>query len=258
MRREIEDAAVLLARSPSTAALTGAGISKESGIPTFREEGGIWEEYRPEELATLDGFMSNPRLVWRWYRERLLAARDKEPNPGHYAMAELEKLLSRFTLVTQNIDNLHRKAGNANIVELHGNIERFKCLERSHPAEFDPRWSDEPPLCRCGSIIRPDVVWFGEPLPEAALEDAFAAAAGCSVLLVVGTSGLVSPASDLPLVAVRKGAAIIEVNIKETVLTPMTAIFLEGPSGEILPELAAAVGRLTGGGAAEGGAGESG
>ncbi len=237
MKEELDKAASILARSTSAAALTGAGISRESGIPTFRDNDGIWGKYRPEELATLEGFLADPGLVWRWYMERLFTARTKKPNPGHYALARLERILPRFVLITQNIDDLHRKAGSADLIELHGNIERFRCLEAAHPAEYDPGWGEEPPLCSCGSIIRPGVVWFGEQLPEKEVERAFAESAMCDVMLVIGTSGMVSPASHLPLAAKDADASVIEINTARSAITPLADVFLEGPSGEILPGL---------------------
>lgn len=242
----IERAAEVLARSVRTAALTGAGISKESGIPTFRDDDGIWGRYRPEDLATLEGFLADPGLVWRWYMERLFAARTKKPNPGHYALAGLEKTLPRFVLITQNIDDLHRKAGSSDIIELHGNIENFRCLEAGHPTEYDPGWGDEPPLCVCGSIIRPGIVWFGEQLPEKEIERAARESERCDVMLVVGTSGLVVPASNLPLIAKESGAAVIEINTVHSAITPLADIFLEGPSGEVLPRLIAGIEEMTG------------
>jgi NAD-dependent deacetylase len=241
MKNGIAEAAQILARSTGCSALTGAGISKESGIPTFRESDGIWESYRPEDLATLEGFVSNPGLVWRWYMERLFTARTKKPNPGHYALARLEELLPKFVLITQNIDDLHRKAGSVDVIELHGNIERFKCLDASHPAGYDPNWTDKPPVCSCGSIMRPDVVWFGEQLPADEVDRAFSEAGQCDVMLVVGTSGLVSPASHLPLAAKDTGSTVIEVNINRSAITPLADIFLEGPSGEVLPSVVSAV-----------------
>jgi NAD-dependent deacetylase len=233
----IELAASRIARSRYTVVSTGAGISRESGIPTFRDLDGLWGKYRPEELATREGFIANPGLVWRWYRERLATARAHEPNPGHYALAELERLLPRFLIVTQNIDNLHLRAGNREIVELHGNISRYKCLEYGHPAEPSDEWGDEPPLCHCGSLIRPDVVWFGESLHEIELECAFKETQKCDLMLVVGTSGLVQPAANLPVLAKQVGAVVIEINPSRSELTPLADIFLMGPSGEILPRL---------------------
>lgn len=234
---ELERAARWLSSSKRTVVSTGSGISKESGIPTFRDADGLWQNHRPEELATREGFLSNPGLVWKWYRERLLQARDREPNPGHFALAELETLLPSLLLITQNIDNLHRRAGSREVVELHGNIEGYRCLEHSHMFELDPSWGDDPPLCHCGSLIRPDVVWFGEPLPTAEIERAFRESERCDVFLVIGTSGLVQPAAMLPSVAKQAGARLIEVNIEDSAITRIVDIMLKGKSGMILPRL---------------------
>lgn len=231
----IEQAAQLLSGSPRTVVSTGAGISQECGIPTFRGPDGLWEKFRPEELATREAFLGNPKMAWKWYRERLLTAGETEPNPGHFALAELEKLLPKFLLVTQNVDGLHRRAGSSELIELHGNIGRYRCFEHSHRMEPDPEWGDEPPVCHCGSLIRPDVVWFGEPLPEAELECAFAETARCSVFMLVGSSCLVQPASLLPATAKRAGASLIEVNVSPSEATHLVDVFLQGKSGEILP-----------------------
>lgn len=240
----LESAARAAACSRRTVVLTGAGISRESGIPTFREAEGLWERYRPEDLATREGFMSNPGLVWKWYMERLFTAREKEPNPGHEALARLEELLPHLLIVTQNIDNLHQRAGSREVIELHGSIERFRCAEWSHPARYDPSWGDEPPVCHCGSIIRPDVVWFGEPLPQAEIECAFRESAICDLFLIVGTSGLVTPAARLPMLAAEAGARLVEVNVAPSALTPCVDFFLEGRSGEVLPGLVDRVGEI--------------
>lgn len=237
MDEALRTAARALDESRSTAVSTGSGISRESGIPTFREADGIWNRYRPEELATREGFLANPALVWRWYRERLCSARDREPNPGHIALADLERLLTRLVLITQNVDNLHQRAGSTDVIELHGNIERYRCLDHDHPAAFDPAWGDTPPRCRCGSFIRPDVVWFGEPLPASALERAFHEAARCDVFMLIGTSCLVQPAAMLPMVASNAGARLIEVNVAPSEATSRVDIFLRGKSGELLPRL---------------------
>ena len=244
MDDSIEVAARLLIASSRTAVSTGSGISRESGIPTFRETDGLWNRHRPEDLATREGFLRNPELVWRWYRERLLTAREKEPNPGHVALAELERLLPHFVLITQNVDNLHRRAGSADVIELHGNIERYRCLDRSHFHDFDPDWRDSPPRCHCGSLIRPDVVWFGEPLPETALARAFEEAGRCDVLMLIGTSCLVQPAAMLPSIAKNAGAQLIEINVAHSEATYLVDIFLQGESGKILPRIASAVAAL--------------
>jgi NAD-dependent deacetylase len=241
MIERIETAARALSESRRTVVSTGSGISRESGILTFREADGLWNQYRPEELATREGFLGNPELVWRWYRERLLTAREKEPNPGHRALAELEKAIPHFVVVTQNIDNLHRRAGSTDIIELHGNIERYRCLDHAHPARFDPAWDDTPPRCHCGSLIRPDVVWFGEQLPAAELTRAFEESERCDVFVLIGTSCVVQPAAMLPAVAKGAGATLIEVNIAPSEATRYVDIHLEGKSGDLLPQLVEAV-----------------
>lgn len=237
MEEKIELAAGLLSRSYRTVVSTGSGISQECGIPTFRGSDGLWNKFRPEELATREAFLGNPKMVWKWYRERLLTAREKEPGPGHFALAELERLLPAFLLITQNVDGLHRRAGSRELVELHGNIGRYRCFEHSHYTELEPGWGDEPPICHCGSMIRPDVVWFGEPLPEAELECAFTETARCSVFMLVGSSCLVQPASLLPSTAKRAGASLIEVNVAPSAATNIVDIFFQGKSGEILPRI---------------------
>lgn len=234
-----------LARARSIAVLTGAGISAESGIPTFRDAlTGLWERFKPEELATPEAFLANPKLVWEWYAWRRQKVADAVPNPGHAALAELErKCIARdanFTLVTQNVDGLHQVAGSRNIIELHGNIRRVKCFDHHHPAASWSEAGERPPRCtQCGSMLRPDVVWFGEMLPEDALEAAMQAARQCDVFLSVGTSAVVEPAASLPLVARQSGAMVIEVNPQPTPLTAAAQISLRGAAGEILPRLVA-------------------
>lgn len=226
---------------------TGAGMSRESGIPTFRDAlEGLWARYDPQELATEEGFRRDPRLVWSWYAARRRAIERCEPHDGHRALAEMAGLLPRLTLVTQNIDGLHARAGSPGVVELHGSILRAKCLDEAHP--FDAPVPDSgaeeegPPPCPvCGSPLRPDVVWFGETLPADAVERAWREAAECDVMLVVGTSGTVWPAAELPLVARRAGARVIEVNPEPSEITPAADLFLQGPAGDVLPALARAL-----------------
>ncbi len=233
----IDRAARALALSSRTVVLTGAGISKESGIPTFRDLDGIWTKYRAEELASREGFLSNPALVWNWYMERRTAARAAQPNSGHRALARLETLLPVFLLVTQNVDNLHLRAGNREIVELHGNIERYRCFECGKPSREDDSWSKGPPRCACGGLIRPNIVWFGEPLPAAELECSYRETQRCDALLIVGTSGIVHPAAMLPSVARQSGAFLIEVNVDPSGITPIVDVFLAGKAGKVLPGL---------------------
>lgn len=223
--------------------LTGAGVSAESGIPTFRQaQTGLWAKYDPQELATPAAFRRNPRLVWRWYQWRRELVSGANPNPAHYALAAMEQRADRFTLVTQNVDGLHRQAGSHNIIELHGNLTRNKCFDHGHPVAVgagitsdDP---EEPPRCaQCGSLLRPDVVWFGEALPASAIESAFSAAQDADVFLAVGTSAVVHPAASLPLVALENGALAVEVNPQETSLSPRVDYAFRQPAGELLPDL---------------------
>ena len=217
-------------------ALTGAGVSAESGVPTFRGPGGLWRSHRPQDLATPQAFRRDPILVWEWYdwrRQRIAAC---VPSLAHRVLAEIEKALPRFTLVTQNVDGLHQAAGSRPVVELHGNIWRVRCTECGWVGE-DRRvpLADMPPVCACGGLLRPDVVWFGEPLPVTALEAALAAASSCSLMLVVGTSALVHPAAALPVLAKQAGAWLLEVNVVDTAITPIADQVLRGPAGEVLP-----------------------
>ncbi|HEY9679147.1 MAG TPA: NAD-dependent deacylase [Drouetiella sp.] len=231
-------ASALMKDVKSVAVLTGAGISKESGIPTFREaQTGLWANYEPEKLATVEGFRRDPSLVWKWYDWRRKMVADVVPNPGHLALVDLEKLFPQFTLITQNVDGLHRRAGSVKVIEMHGNISKHKCLERNHPAENVAFDLENPPECSCGSCIRPDVVWFGEALKTSDLDQSFAAAESAEIFLVVGTSGLVQPAASLPFMAQRNGAKVIECNPERTPLTADADVLLEGPSGKVLPML---------------------
>jgi NAD-dependent deacetylase len=232
-----------LSRARSIAVLTGAGISAESGIPTFRDAlTGLWERFKPEELATPEAFLASPKLVWDWYTWRREKVAEAVPNPGHVALAELErKCIARdanFTLITQNVDGLHQVAGSRNVIELHGNIRRVKCFDHHHPVESWAETGDVPPRCpQCGSMLRPDVVWFGESLPDDALDIGIKAARSCDVFLSVGTSALVEPAASLPFVARQSGAMVIEVNRELTPLTNAAQISLRGAAGVILPQI---------------------
>jgi len=225
--------------------LTGAGVSKESGIPTFRDaQTGLWANYNPEELATPEGFKRDPKLVWQWYDYRRKLLNDAEPNPGHRAIVELESLVPKLTVVTQNIDGLHQKAGSTDVVELHGSIKKFFCFDKKHHADKVPFDLEEPPKCHCGSMLRPGVVWFGESLPPDALTRGVTECETSEVVFVVGTSALVQPAASLPLAAYNRGAKVIEVNPEETPITELTDVFLQGPSGEMLPQVVASLKRL--------------
>jgi NAD-dependent deacetylase len=218
--------------------LTGSGVSAESGVPTFREaQTGLWARYDPQELATPEAFARDPRLVWEWYEWRRGLVYSAGPNPGHGALAELEQMVGDFTLVTQNVDGLHARAGSRNVVELHGNITRTKCSVEGVVVEGYEDRQKPPPCPRCGAPLRPDVVWFGEMLPPGALEAASAAARGCDLFLSIGTSSLVYPAAALPYEALEAGATLVEVNPADTPLTRSADFTLRGRAGEVLPEL---------------------
>jgi len=220
------------------AVLTGAGVSAESGVPTFRGENGLWRSFRPEQLATPEAFRRDPALVWEWYgwRRGLIGA--CAPNAAHKTLAEMEATLPDFTLITQNVDGLHQAAGSRNVLELHGNIWRMRCTrcERTSEDHRVPLPKIPPRCSQCGALLRPDVVWFGESLPSQVLDAAWTAATRCRLMLVVGTSALVQPAASLPLVALQNGARLVEVNPAETPLSPHTHEILRGPAAKVLPE----------------------
>ncbi len=225
------------------AVLTGAGISAESGVPTFREaQTGLWARYNPEELATPEAFRRNPRLVWEWYAWRKERVRQAEPNPGHLALADMERRIAEFTLITQNVDGLHRRAGSQQVLELHGNLFRVKCFDEDRIVENWPDSEEIPPRCpRCGALLRPDVVWFGEILPASVLRAAEQAAANAEVFFSIGTSALVYPAADLPFTALAAGVMVVEINPQPTPLSPHVTYSLHGPAGAVLPKLVARV-----------------
>jgi NAD-dependent deacetylase len=219
-----------LKQARSVAVLTGAGVSAESGIPTFRDSNGLWRQFRAEQLATPEAFANDPEVVWQWYdwRRGLIAA--AQPNPGHLALVEMERRVPHFTLITQNVDDLHERAGNCHVIHLHGNIFVQRCLQCWRETT-GPR----PPRCECGGMLRPGVVWFGEALPPEARFAAEDAVRACDLLLVVGTSGVVYPAAGLVYLAKR----VVEINVASTALSNKMDERLEGLSGEILPRLIA-------------------
>lgn len=218
--------------------LTGAGISAESGVPTFRGDEGLWKKFRPEELANFDAFIRNPKLVWEWYNYRKTLISQVNPNPGHYALVKLESMYDDFHLITQNVDNLHQRAGSKRIYELHGNIMRNRCVDCNKSWDTIPHFNgDELPRCDCGGLIRPDVVWFGEALPHQVLLDSFAAAESADVFLTIGTSAVVQPAASLPIEAKNAGAYVVEINTNPTAITNLVDEAIMGKSGEILPQL---------------------
>lgn len=220
-------------------ALTGAGVSAESGVPTFRDaQTGLWSRYRAEDLATPEAFRRDPALVWRWYAWRRALVEAVVPNPAHLALAALEQRLPGFHLVTQNVDGLHRRAGNKRLLELHGDLFTTLCSAELHPVAQWQESGAAPPACpRCGAPLRPGVVWFGEMLPEPILSKALDLSAACQIFLSIGTSSLVHPAAALPLRALEAGAVVVEINPDPTPLSEAAHFLLRGPAGEVLPAL---------------------
>jgi NAD-dependent deacetylase len=229
----------ILRAARSVTVLTGAGISAESGLPTFRDQlTGLWAKFNPRELATPQAFRHNPRLVWEWYAIRRQAVAQANPNPGHQALVELERHVPKFVLVTQNVDGLHQRAGNTKVTELHGNIARTKCFDEDTIVESWPPTEDIPPHCpHCGGLLRPDVVWFGEMLPEEALETAIHAARHCDLFFSIGTSGTVEPAASLPHLAAEQGAAVVYINLEVPNFVNHNIFHINGKAGDILPAI---------------------
>jgi NAD-dependent deacetylase len=241
MDQGLDKARALLTQARHVAVLTGAGISAESGIPTFRDAmTGLWSRFRPEDLATPEAFAANPKVVWEWYAARRERVAQSAPNAGHAALIELERRAPRFALVTQNVDGLHARAGSRNVIELHGNIMEDRCFAEGRKLAPGDQLPGAPPRCaQCGAPVRPGVVWFGETLPPKALEEALAEARGCDAFLSIGTSTVVEPAASLPFVALAAGATVIEVNPTRTPLSAHATIVLSGAAGEVLPRLVA-------------------
>jgi NAD-dependent deacetylase len=233
----LEQARALVQKASSIAVLTGAGISAESGIPTFRGAGGLWKQFLPEDLASPQAFRRDPNSVWEWYDSRRGLIDQAAPNGGHHALADLERRVPNFVLVTQNVDGLHQKAGSRTVIEIHGSIWILRC------SQCDRSWVDRSvplplvPHCACGAMARPGVVWFGEQLPQDAWLAAEKAAVNCDVFLVVGTSAAVYPAAGLAGTARSAGAKVIEVNIEKSGISDTVDFSLIGPAGEILPKL---------------------
>lgn len=216
--------------------VTGAGISQESGIPTFRGKDGYWRKYDPMQLATIDAFYENPKLVWEWYEERRKNILEAQPNKGHFAIAELAKY-KHVIVLTQNIDGLHQRAGSKKVYELHGSIIRIKCTVCDYMDNITSSFESLPPKCKCGNILRPDVVWFGEPLPQDVWMEAIRHAQSCDVMIIAGTSLVVSPANYLPIYAKQNGAVLIEVNPEKTVMSSEMDLSVRETSANALPHL---------------------
>jgi NAD-dependent deacetylase len=234
-----------LSRESPVTVLTGAGVSAESGVPTFRGEDGLWRSFRAEELATPGAFERDPTTVWEWYDYRRRIVSGIDPNPAHLAITRLDEALPDFLLITQNVDGLHARAGTKRIVELHGNLFRVRCTRDGKTYEcLEVPLSEIPPKCECGALLRPDVVWFGEGLPSEAIDRAFAAAEACKLMLVVGTSAVVQPAAMIPILAKQTGARVIEINPDCTPITDWVDLHLQGKAGEILPDVVEALLRI--------------
>jgi NAD-dependent deacetylase len=239
IENEMGSLLALLDSTTRVAVLTGSGISAESGIPTFRGEHGLWRQFRAEELATPEAFERDPQLVWEWYDWRRGIIGRAEPNEGHRTISAWQETFSTFSLITQNIDGLHERAGSRQPVELHGNIWKMRCLQEGTVTECrDVPLRILPPRCpACGAMLRPHIVWFGEALDRRVLDDAFRRSTACDVMFVVGTSAVVHPAASLPLAAADSGAKIVEVNPDPTPLSRAADFVLRGKAGQVLPLL---------------------
>lgn len=234
-----EDLAHILKQAKSVVAITGAGVSAESGISTFRGAGGYWEKFRAEDLASPRGFAKDPELVWRWYNERRIAILNSQPNPGHFALAELEKAFPSFLLVTQNVDGFHGQAGSEKMVEIHGSIWELRCTREGKIWTDRQIFETLPVYCECGALARPNVLWFGETYNPSLFQQAQKAASQADLILVAGTSGLVWIVAGLLQAHYqhRHQGQVIEINLEASDLTPEVDLLLQGPSGQILPHL---------------------
>ena len=242
MQGLIREAAQIVHQSKLTLALTGAGISVESGIPDFRSAGGLWSKYNPEEYATISAFRSAPEKVWEMLRDMGDLVDKAKPNNAHLGLGELENLGFLHAIITQNVDNLHQSGGSRNVIEYHGNSSTLTCLSCGRKYRAVEKRYEHPPLCKCHSILKPDVVFFGETIPQDALHRSFQLASRAEVLLVVGTSATVSPANAIPNIAKENGATIIEINLEETLLTGyVTDLFLQGSASEIIDAVVAEI-----------------
>jgi NAD-dependent deacetylase len=238
MDERIKTAARIICQSRSTIALTGAGISVESGIPDFRSPGGLWERFNPMEYGTIGAFQANPEKVWQMLQEVSDLLASARPNPAHSGLGRLQELGLIHTIITQNVDYLHQEGGATRVIEYHGNAKTLSCLWCNQRYNSDELGGQIPPKCSCGKILKPDVVFFGEPIPIRALQESYELASTCKALLILGTSGEVAPANTIPETAKKAGATIIEVNIEPTLLTNyLTDIFLQGKASEMVTEL---------------------
>ncbi len=247
MENLIKRTAAIIKGYPPVVALTGSGISAESGIATFRGKGGIWSTYNPEEYATIDAFMQNPARVWKMLKELAHITMEAQPNPAHTALAELEAMGHLSAVITQNIDSLHQRAGSKQVIELHGNNRWLICLKCSKRHRVSQSLIEEiPPLCQCGGILRPEVVFFHESLPHDAYQQAVEKSQQCGCMLVIGSSVQIFPASLMPILARQHDAIIIEINPEESHLTSeVSDIFIEGKAGDILPRIVEEIKRLS-------------
>jgi NAD-dependent deacetylase len=234
---QLKATAKLIRNAEHLIALSGAGISKESNVPTFRGKDGLWKQYNAMDLATPQAFRQNPQLVWEWYvwRQNLIAK--CKPNPAHYTLVNWEHSGLLKTLITQNVDGLHRKAGSTHVLEVHGNLWALKCTTCTHQSRLSQPAQGIPPCPECGSNLRPDVVWFGESLPSTIMEQVYTELQIADIILVVGTSALVQPAASFPLIVKQNGGQILEINVETTPLTASADIHLTGKAGEVLPKL---------------------
>jgi NAD-dependent deacetylase len=254
MQQLIDSAAAIIVESKLTLALTGAGISVESGIPDFRSAGGLWEKFDPAEYATITAFRANPEKVWEmlWEMDKVVSA--ARPNKAHTGMGELEKMGYLHCIVTQNVDNLHQAGGSVNVIEYHGNSSTLSCLQCGKTYQSEDKRGERPPRCECRGVLKPDVIFFGEGIPPDALNRSYQLATQAQALMVVGTSAVVSPANTIPGIAKQHGAKVIEINMEATHLTDtLTDVFIEGSAGTVISELVEAVKTKAGKGGGQGG-----
>lgn len=237
MKELIQRAVEMLKKSGSLFVLTGAGVSAESGVPTFRGADGLWKNYSAQELATPQAFQENPTLVWEWYHWRQGLILKAKPNHAHYALVELERNFERFLILTQNVDNMHFRAGSKKVLELHGNIFRTRCSECGNKTEYkhDQKGSNDLPHCTCGGMLRPDVVWFGEAIPEDIWREALHFLHGAGVAMICGTSSVVWPAAAIPEFANQQGVKTIEVNPEPTPISSIVDVSIRAKAGDVLP-----------------------